>query len=510
MIALPSQGGPAWREHKSEHFTLRTDLPVDEGKGLASQLEEVHALLNTVIANGKAGDVKCTVVVFRSRSEFLPFVPSQDVYGLFFPRSPIDLDPEPTFLTSEKLDLQNRVILTHELTHRFLARILGPMPMWLNEGLAEYYSTAHAENGKAIVGEPNLLRGFTTFPVPFALDLGTHKRVFLPLRMATPPSTLMTLNPLDFRVTEEDVGGNKLVASVVNESRYLSSWAFVHMLLNGPPEYAERFGKALEGATERDVGDTFSEAFAGVPLQKIDRDFAKYLTSEGKQHFRTDFRPPAAGRVDTRELLDTDIAITLARLSGGKNETGKWLEQALAIEPSSPRVVLLMARYRHLTGQYAESRKAYEKLLRGSPDDADALYGYGALLADDDAGWAPNVRTTDLPSVVARLAKVARSYSQLNFLASEWVTAGRAKSALDVGRKACELEPNCWECFATYARALDAVGAHAQAAHYQAMAMTRIPEKGISLKAAKAAVEALLKYRRAAASPARCCAARNE
>ncbi len=103
--------------------------------------------------------------------------------------------------------------------------------------------------------------------------------------------------------------------------------------------------------------------------------------------------------------------------------------------------------------------------------------------------------------MIARLAKVARSYHQLNFLASERVAAGRAKAALDIARKAGELEPNCWACFQTYAQALDAVGAHAQAAHYQAIAITRIPERSISLKTAKAAFEALVKYRRAAGAP---------
>ena len=105
--------------------------------------------------------------------------------------------------------------------------------------------------------------------------------------------------------------------------------------------------------------------------------------------------------------------------------------------------------------------------------------------------------------MVARLGKVARTYSQLNLLASEWVRSGRAKSALDVARKACEMEPNCWECFETYAGALDAVGAHAQAARYQAIALTRMPEHGVPYPRVKAAVEALVKYGRAAASSSR-------
>ena len=41
----------------------------------------------------------------------------------------------------------------------------------------------------------------------------------------------MELNRLDFHMTDQDARGNEFWAGVVNESRYLSSWAFVHMLI---------------------------------------------------------------------------------------------------------------------------------------------------------------------------------------------------------------------------------------------------------------------------------------
>src|SRR5690349_20360492 len=84
MLMLPSKGGPSWREHKSDHFTIKADMPPSDAQRLASELEEVHALLNTVAANGKASDVKCTVVVFRSKDEYLPFAPSKSTDGFYF------------------------------------------------------------------------------------------------------------------------------------------------------------------------------------------------------------------------------------------------------------------------------------------------------------------------------------------------------------------------------------------------------------------------------------------
>ena len=43
--ALPSQGGPAWTELTSEHFTLWTDSSPARGRELIDQCEHLHQIV---------------------------------------------------------------------------------------------------------------------------------------------------------------------------------------------------------------------------------------------------------------------------------------------------------------------------------------------------------------------------------------------------------------------------------------------------------------------------------
>ena len=43
--ALPSQGGPAWVEVQSEHFTLWTDAGAGRGTELVEQMEYLHQIV---------------------------------------------------------------------------------------------------------------------------------------------------------------------------------------------------------------------------------------------------------------------------------------------------------------------------------------------------------------------------------------------------------------------------------------------------------------------------------
>src|SRR5262252_1514216 len=46
----PTQGGPAWFELESKHFTLRTDEGESEGRRLLEKLELIYAALNRVLS----------------------------------------------------------------------------------------------------------------------------------------------------------------------------------------------------------------------------------------------------------------------------------------------------------------------------------------------------------------------------------------------------------------------------------------------------------------------------
>ena len=115
-------------------------------------------------------------------------------------------------------------IVYHELTHYFTSRALADRPVWLNEGLAEYFATADIRDDEITLGRPSTDRMQT---------LKSNR--LLPLREF-------------FMVDSASPYYNEaLKASVF----YAQAWAFVHYLMHG--EYSTAFRRYLEALTQTDA-----------------------------------------------------------------------------------------------------------------------------------------------------------------------------------------------------------------------------------------------------------------
>ena len=95
------------------------------------------------------------------------------------------------------------VDLRHETTHAVLHAVLPVVPLWLDEGLAEYFEVASGQRG----GSPHLK------PLKWNLRLGLVPR----------------LSGLEGKRELSDMGNRE----------YMFAWAWVHFLLHGPPEARE-------------------------------------------------------------------------------------------------------------------------------------------------------------------------------------------------------------------------------------------------------------------------------
>ncbi|MBI1314390.1 hypothetical protein GC176_24100 [bacterium] len=102
--------------------------------------------------------------------------------------------------------------LRHELTHAILHSMLPFLPLWLDEGLAEYFETPPTERAS---GHPSQQR------VALAVKFGLTWRPNL--------TKLEAKNEL----------------SEVSLASYREAWAWVHFLLHGPPEVTQLLQRYL-------------------------------------------------------------------------------------------------------------------------------------------------------------------------------------------------------------------------------------------------------------------------
>ena len=133
----PAHGGAPWHEVTSQHFVLRTDLAPSEARAATADFERQYTMLEDVAFPGyEEATERIAIVLFRDAGDYRVFQP-WGTGGVFYDRLPQDLERAPTMVLHDRLDDQTRIVITHELTHRFLRRAFGYLPTWLNEGLAD-------------------------------------------------------------------------------------------------------------------------------------------------------------------------------------------------------------------------------------------------------------------------------------------------------------------------------------------------------------------------------------
>lgn len=153
VLALPSED-MRWIEVRTEHFHLYSSASEDRARDVATALEQFRAVLDQFIPGQSDEQTdRTTAFVFGSTDSYGPYnvrTPSGEASAAsgFCAQSPygytiaIDATPGRSY----------RPLIYHEYVHYLLFQRFPGLPIWLHEGLAEYFSTLSIDDGKARVG----------------------------------------------------------------------------------------------------------------------------------------------------------------------------------------------------------------------------------------------------------------------------------------------------------------------------------------------------------------------
>lgn len=149
-----------WVEVHSPHFTVATNAGDKQGIRIADQFERMRWVFQTLF-RGANVDPPAPIVILalRDKKDFRQLEPESylakgqlELAG-FFLRAPdknyilvrLDNESEHPFST-----------VYHEYTHLLNSRAEGWMPLWLNEGLAEFFQNTDIRDKEVILGEPSI------------------------------------------------------------------------------------------------------------------------------------------------------------------------------------------------------------------------------------------------------------------------------------------------------------------------------------------------------------------
>lgn len=435
-----------WRELTSRHFVLRTDLSAGDGRAALADFERTYSILQALAFSSDPPRDRIDVVLFESDQQFRKLAPA-GAEGYFMPRQVADPDPAPTIaLHGSMLAAGTFVEATqrrfrHELTHRFLDHHVRSSPPWLEEGLAEYYSTLEMDFNEAVVG---------TLPNQKILRVDIH-----------PISSLgqaMEEERLEFRqlptvrdLVNADYGtfhqpGRELPF-------YAGSWVFVHMLLNGPFGYADRFLRYVDLlANGTSSAEAWHSSFDGVSLAVMEQQFRRYIRRDQMDERFLDVKtPPATEPEQVRRMTPDEVHLLMARIrpwDSRENIFAAGDELAVARRLAGPKPSAEMqfwnALYDLRWRRFADAESEVRAALAQEPTQARYWLLLCELLSRHDRPTTPD--SAQLDDAVAHLRPLARSAQALNYLARYYSDRGRVEEGLPFAERAVATERGCWEC----------------------------------------------------------------
>ena len=353
VTASPSfakEGGDSWVEVHSPHFRVLSDGSEKQARHVAGQLERMRAVFHAAFPKAHVDPPEpIFVIALKDRKAFQALEPEAylakgqlDLAGLFL-RAP---DKNYVLL---RLDAQGEhpyATVYHEYTHLLLSDVGSWLPLWLNEGLAEFFENTDIHEKDADVGQPSR-----------DLILLLRQNKLLPLE------TLLAVDVKSPYYHEEQKG------SIF----YAESWALVHMIeaadellhTRRMADYVDIVSKHVDPVTagERAFGDlpqmqkalemyiaqvsyrymkvtvpqgVNEESFqaTAVPLPQADAIRADFLAYNDRGK---DARAllDAVLRDDPKNVLAHETMGYLEFRAGNLEAARKWYEQAVELDSQS-------------------------------------------------------------------------------------------------------------------------------------------------------------------------------
>lgn len=428
-VAAPARAAERpWRLIRGHAVTVVGQQSPRVLRAIAVEIEQFRATLAAAIRDARQPPAMPTVVyAFDDRGAMEPFVPlyrgkPAALGGYCLCGGTADANLIVANLASYA---ESSAIIFHEYAHLLIRNAAHTIPVWLNEGLAEYYSTFRLTDGgrRADIGRPiehhvALLRG-QMIPVPELLAVSESSALY-------------------------NEGDRRSIF-------YAEAWALTHYLLTERPDGAAAVNKYVAAVARQTPPDAaFADAFGATPAE---------MSLQLRQYVRRPvFRSTAIVLEERVEVNEPEEAQTLsvadanARLGAIQvrlnraAEAAPRIEAASAAAPGSADAQLALALLRLHQDRAPEARAPLEKAVALAPRDFITQYVYGLLLLRDTID-APRADDDKLELAHAALTRaVAANPQSADALVWQAYADMAAGARLDEARNATEraiaLAPN--------------------------------------------------------------------
>ncbi|HST11799.1 MAG TPA: DUF1570 domain-containing protein [Terriglobales bacterium] len=381
VLAVAPADAVTWVEVRSPYFTVVTDASEKQGRSIAAQFERMRAL-------------------FQDMYPDLDFDPETPVIALAMKSQGVFQTLQPgTYLTKKNLELRGwflgdsgkKYILMrldgnsgdqfpvayHEYTHLLMEEVSDTTPLWLDEGLAEFYGNTKIYQRKVLLGEPNqshlrLLRSEKLLPLATLFAIGKDSPFYI----------------------------EKKKGSIF----YAESWALAHYLTL--KDYEKKTSEIEE--YQKLVGEKVDPVTAGTrvfgDLKKLEKSLGSYIRQQNLKHLET---------ASIAEVDDSEFEIRSINALEGQ---------------------VIEADFLACSGRLEESRVLVERVLQQAPENVEAQMTLALLDSEEQAQAEKKLR-----SAIQEDPSAAAAYDELAVFLSK--SEKNLEEAGRLSSKAVSLDP---------------------------------------------------------------------
>jgi len=341
-----------WLRLKSPHFEMLTTAGEKKGREAILYFEAVRGFFHSsgTIRESDRKERPVRIIAFRSPKEFEPYKLNQFSSAYYL----AGWDTDTIVMSGIERDRYPAAV--HEYTHLIIHRSGLNLPVWLNEGLADLYSSLQPQGSKIRVGD--LLPG----------------RVQRLQR-----SRLIPLEELVAVDHSSPWYNERQRASVF----YAESWALTHMLALSQ-EYRRRFPEfVVEVAAKRSLEAALKEAF-GKTVREVETDLTHYFSGRLIGSLLDAKLDPGSDQATIDTPADVETQVALAEVLASSKRTsaaGRARYEKLQKQyPDSPMVEAGLGRVFLREKNHEEARRHFSRAVELGARDSRVFFDYAMLL----------------------------------------------------------------------------------------------------------------------------------
>jgi len=373
-IPLPA-ADERWLRARSKHFVFVSSADERRTRAVAAELETLASALTQVDSTFSAPTATPTLVILfarhrESRPYFDMLLNKRDANasGVF-----VSLRDGSSMLINDGYSWRgsDRAPL-HELIHYLMQSGDARAPLWLEEGIAEYFSNATIRSRSISAGEP----------------MTNHISV-LRARARIPPAQL-------FAAARDSA----IYTGTSQATFYAESWAIVDWLVRTSANNGADFYAFVHDVSHGATAEMALQSRFHRTLRDVDYALSRYARPQ-RDAWAITLVVPASDLAVTVETIDRATTIYelghfLAGIAELSTDAERHYEAALDAKPDHARALAGLGTLKAAAAKYAEAMPLFEQAIAADANDFEVGLAYAEALMQDQIGaLAQTSDTTD-------------------------------------------------------------------------------------------------------------------